>query len=65
MSGFARLERGDLFRGHGAHVGVGFGQHRACFGETLAHLLQLAELLHRSFKVAEGLAGLLILLVGR
>ena len=29
--GFARLECGDLFLGHGAQVGVGLGQHGAGF----------------------------------
>ena len=36
------------------------GQHGARLGQPLAHLLQLAELHHRSFQVAERLAGLLI-----
>ena len=61
--GGARLERGDLFLGHGAHVGVGFGQHGAGFGEPLLHLLQLAVLLYRLFDFAQGLGGLLIFLV--
>ena len=58
--GLARAEGGDLFFGHGAHLGVAFGEQGAGFGQRLAHLLQLAELHHRSFKIAERLARLLV-----
>ncbi len=53
--------RHDLFLGHGAQVGIALGEHAAGVGEALAHLLQLAELLDRSFEVAERLTGFLIL----
>ncbi len=58
--GLARLERGNLFLGHGAQIGVALGKHGARFGKRLADLLQLAKLHHRRFEVAERLAGLLI-----
>ena len=49
----ARREGGDLFLGHGAHVGIALGEHGARFGQALPHLLQLAILHHRSFKLAQ------------
>ena len=61
QDGLARGQRGDLFLGHRAQPGVALGQHRARLRQPLAHLLQLAVLHHRGFKVAERLAGLLIL----
>ncbi len=51
--GFARLERGDLFFGHGAQVGVGLGEHGARVGQALLHLLQLAILLHGRLRFRE------------
>ena len=59
----ARLERGDLFLGHGAQVGVGLGQHGACFDEALLHLLQFAILFDGLFDLAKRLGGLLIFFV--
>ena len=61
--GFARLKRGDLFSGHGAQVGVAFGEHGAGVGKALQHLLELAVLLDGRFNFAESLGGLLVLLV--
>jgi len=55
---FARGQGGDLLLGHGPHLWI--GQQSVCFGQRMAHLLQLAELHHRSFQVAERLAGLLV-----
>ena len=59
----ARLQRGNLFLGHRAHIGVCLGQHRARLRQALLHLLQFAILLHRLFNFAQRLGGLLILLV--
>jgi hypothetical protein len=36
-------KRGDLFLGHGAHLGIALGQHGAGFGQPLPHLLQFAN----------------------
>ena len=62
-AGGAWFERGDFFRGHGAQVGIGLGEHGARFGQTLLYLLQFAVFFYRLFDFAQGLGGLLILFV--
>ena len=46
-----------------AQLGVAFGEHGARIGQALAHLLQLAVLLHRSLHLAQRFRDLLVFFV--
>ncbi len=61
--GLARRKRGNFFLGHGAHLRIALGQHRARIGQSLAHLHQVAIFLNRLLDFAQRSAGLLILLM--